>query len=184
MLQESQEKLLGAYNTTFIALIPKEENPTTFEKFRPISLCNYIYKIISKVIARRLKSVLSKQISREQFGFLEGRWIQKEVGIAQERFHSIKVNTERSIVLEVDLSKAYDTISWLYFRLILIQLGFYHRFVVWVMRCITLLYFAILINGATSPFFILRRDLRQGSPLSPLIFLLIVEGLIVWCNYL
>jgi len=53
-------KMLRTYNTTFISLIPKEDNPTTFENFRPISLCNYTYKIISKVIARRLKNVLSK----------------------------------------------------------------------------------------------------------------------------
>jgi hypothetical protein len=87
----TQGKMLGAFNTTFLALIPKEDNPTTFEKFRPISLCNCIYKIISKVIARRLKSVLSNQISGEQFGFLEGRKIHEAVGVAQECIHSIKV---------------------------------------------------------------------------------------------
>jgi len=59
----AQGKMLGAFNTTFLALIPNEDNLTTFKKFRPISLCNFIYKIISKVIARRLKSVISNQIS-------------------------------------------------------------------------------------------------------------------------
>jgi hypothetical protein len=66
---KTTRKMLRAYNTTFIALIPKEDNPTSFEKFRPISLCNCIYKIISKVIARRLKRVLSKQIMENSLVF-------------------------------------------------------------------------------------------------------------------
>jgi hypothetical protein len=122
----TQGKMLGDFNTTFLALIPKEDNPTTFEKFRPISLCNFIYKIISKVIAKRLKSVLSNQISREQFGFLEGRQIHEVVGVAQECMHSIKVRNQRLMVMKVDLSKSYDRVSWLYIRLILIHLGFCH----------------------------------------------------------
>ena len=72
----------GPLNSTFTALIPKKDKPTSFEDFRPISLCNCIYKIIAKVIARRLKSVLSHHISSEQFGFLEGRQIHEAIGVA------------------------------------------------------------------------------------------------------
>jgi hypothetical protein len=140
-------RMLGAFNTTFIARIPKEDNLTSFEKFRPISLCNCIYKIISKVISKRLKRVLSKQISGEQFGFLEGRQIHEVVEIAQEILHSIKIRSQRVMVIKVDLSKAYDRVSWLYLRPMLIHLGFYHQFVVWMMSCITSVSFAILING-------------------------------------
>jgi hypothetical protein len=107
-------KMLGAFNTTFIALIPKEDNLTSFEKFRPISLCNCIYKIISKVIARRLKRVLSKQISREQFGFLEGRQIHEAVEITHEILHSVKVKSQRawsskwiSLKLMIELSHTH-----------------------------------------------------------------------------
>lgn len=60
-------KMLASFNTTFIALIPKNENPSSFKDFRPISLCNCIYKIVAKVIARRVKVLLSKSISGEQF---------------------------------------------------------------------------------------------------------------------
>jgi hypothetical protein len=60
-------------NSTFIALIPKTDNPSSFDDFRPISLCNCLYKIISKVISRRLKEILSRNISSEQFGFLAGK---------------------------------------------------------------------------------------------------------------
>ena len=66
-------------NSTFITLIPKKD---TLDDFRPISLCNCIYKIISKVIAKRCKTVLSEKISLEQFGFLEGRLIHEAIGVA------------------------------------------------------------------------------------------------------
>jgi hypothetical protein len=73
-------KMLGYFNTNFLALIPKDDNPTSFEKFKPISLCNCIYKIISKVIVRRLKRVLSRKIFDEEFGFLIK--IHEAIGIA------------------------------------------------------------------------------------------------------
>ena len=63
----------ASFNSTFIALIPKSDNATSLNDFRPISLCNCVYKIISKVIALRLKTILSAHVSAEQFGFLEGR---------------------------------------------------------------------------------------------------------------
>lgn len=65
-------EVYSPFNATFIALIPKKENPETFEDFRPISLCNSIYKIIAKVIAIRIKPILTRCISSEQFGFLNG----------------------------------------------------------------------------------------------------------------
>lgn len=68
-------KMYDSFNSTFIALIPKQDNPQTFDEFRPISLCNYIYKIIAKIIANRLRHSLSKHISKEQIAFLENRHI-------------------------------------------------------------------------------------------------------------
>ena len=68
-------------NSTFLSLILKKENPTTFAEFRPISLCNFLYKLILKVIAVRLKPHLDTHISREQYGFVKDRQIVETIGI-------------------------------------------------------------------------------------------------------
>ena len=73
-------KIPVVFNLTFIALIPKFDSPNSFEDFRPIFLCNYSYKIIGKIISTRIRRVLGRYISGEQFGFLPGRQIHDVVG--------------------------------------------------------------------------------------------------------
>jgi len=101
-------------NSTFIALIPKVDKPYNFDDYRPISLCNCLYKIISKVISKRIKRILSKNISGEQFGFLDGRQIHEGIDVAQEGLHSMKTRNIGGVVVKIDLSKAYDRVHWLY----------------------------------------------------------------------
>jgi hypothetical protein len=124
------------YKTIYYLATRNQDNSTTFEKSMPISLCNCIYKIISKFIVRILNFFLSKFFYGEKFEFLDGRQIHKVAGIAQENLHSIKFRNQRSMVIKVDLSKAYDRVRWIYLRIILIHFGFCHQFVVWVMSCI------------------------------------------------
>jgi len=166
-----------AINTTFLALIPKSDSPSSFDDYRPISLRNCLYKIISKTIASRLKPILSRHIAPQQFAFLESRQIHEAIGLAQEAIHSIWSKHLKSILLKIDLSKDFDRANWLYIKMILIHLGFPHSYISWIMACITSPSFSILINGSASPFFHSERGLRQGCPLSPLLFLLIMEGL-------
>lgn len=111
------------------------------------------------------------------FGFLEGRQIHEAIGVDQEGLHSIKMRHRKGAVIKIDLSKAYDKVSWLYLRLLLTHLGFNLDFIRWVMSCITSVSFVVLINGAASPFFHAKRGLRQGFPHSSLLFLLVREGL-------
>ena len=170
-------RIPACFNSTFIALIPKVDNPLSLADFRPISLCYCIYKVIAKVVARRLKGILSTHISGEQFGFLEGHQIHEAIGTAQEALHSMKTKNLKGTVLKIDLSKAYDRVSWLYIRMLLTHLGFGIGFIRWIMSCITTVSFSVLLNGAASPFFHAERGLHQGYPLSPLLFLLVAEGL-------
>eukprot|EP00253_Pinus_taeda_P035349 PITA_35349 len=113
VVEESRLKgeIYRPFNSTFIALIPKKDDPGTFEDFRPISLCNCIYKIIAKVIAIRIVPILSRNISMEQFGFLDGRQIHEAIGVAQEVIHSVKQKKKKGAVLTIDISKAYDRIN-------------------------------------------------------------------------
>jgi hypothetical protein len=169
--------ILTSFNSTFISLIPNSDNPSSLDEFIPISLCNCIYKIVAKVIARRVKVVLSNRILSEQFGFLEGHQIHEAIGVAQEGIHSLKSRKMKGVVLKIDLSKSYDRVSWLYICLLLTHLGFEVPFIRWVMSCITTMSFVVLINGSILHFFILKGDCIKDASLSPFLFLLVVEGL-------
>eukprot|EP00253_Pinus_taeda_P023247 PITA_23247 len=123
--------ILKALKTSFIALISKQEAAHTPDMFRPIALCNVVYKIISKVVANRLKPILPTLVSMEQSRCVK----------------------------------------------ILIAFGFYHNWVRWVLALVTSPSFSILVNVSPSETFLPSRGLRHGDPLSPSLFILMMEGL-------
>jgi hypothetical protein len=133
--------------------------------------------LIAKVIANRVKPILSRALSSEQLGFLKGRQILDAIGTAQECLHSIKVKKLKALILKLDLKKAYDCVNWDFLRLILVQTGFSLSSTNWIMSCVVSSSFVVLINGETSPFFQSERGLRQGCPLSPLLFILVMESI-------
>ena len=101
-------------NDTHLALILKEIGASHPGKFRPISLCNVIYKIISKVVANRLKLLLPLLISPEQSGYVEGCQILDGIILAHEVVHSLKTTKTLGMILKLDLSKALNKFSWLF----------------------------------------------------------------------
>eukprot|EP00253_Pinus_taeda_P007220 PITA_07220 len=103
--------ILKSLNSTFLALVPEEEDANTPEKFRPVALCNVIYKIISKVIANRLKSILPNLISEEQSGYVEGRQILDNILLAQEMVHTLQTRKIAGMLMQMDLSKAFDKVN-------------------------------------------------------------------------
>lgn len=103
--------ILKALNTSFIALIPKQDKAMTLDQFRPIALCNVIYKIISKVIANRLKPILPTLVSEEQTRYVEGRQILNNIIQAHEIVHSLKNNKQAGMIIQLDLVEAYDKLS-------------------------------------------------------------------------
>jgi len=164
-------------NATFIALIPKGEDSNTPDKYRPIALCNIIYKITSKVIATRLKPLLPLIISPEQSGYVEGRQITDGIILTHEIIHSLKRTTKPGMLLKLDLSKAFDSLSWVYIQKILIAFGFAHSWVRWIFNLLSSAFFSVLINGIPSPTYRPTRGIRQGDPLSPFLFVIMAEGL-------
>ena len=105
-------------NETAIVLIPKVAHPEQLSEFRPISLCNVIYKVVSKCLVNRLRPILQDIISPNQSAFIPGRLITDNALIAFECLHAIQSSTSASTnfcAYKLDLSKAYDRVDWSFF---------------------------------------------------------------------
>ena len=171
--------MLPNLNHPNIVLIPKVKNPEKMSEYRLISLCNVVYKIISKVLANRLKQVLPDIISPTQSAFVLGRLIIDNVIVAYEALHSMHIRKKGktgSLALKLDVSKAYDQVEWLFLQGVMQKLGFPKKWIERVMTCVTTTSFSILLNGKPYGNVLPSRGIRQGDPLSPYLFLLCVEG--------
>ena len=102
--------MLNEVNNSFIVLIPKITNPSSVNHFRPISLCNTVYKVIAKILVSRMRPLLANLISPCQSAFIPDRWIAENQLIVQEILHSFKRRKVKGgfVALKVDLQKAYD----------------------------------------------------------------------------
>ncbi|KAL8463730.1 hypothetical protein ACS0TY_034404 [Phlomoides rotata] len=171
-------KILKQFNSTIISLIPKTDHSPTVSDFRPIACCNVIYKIITKIIADRLGTVLPTLVDHAQVAFTKGRNITENIFLAQELLRGYaRKRTSPRCTLKVDLRKAYDTISWEFLENVLHGLGFPLVFANWIMECVSTPSYSIAINGSSEGFFQGKRGIRQGDPMSPGLFLICMEYL-------
>jgi len=126
------------WNDTVVALIPKVANPDKVKDLRPISLCNVIYKIASKVLSNRLKVILSDIIALNQSAFVPGRLITDNVLLAYEMTHYIQTK-RRGIdgyaAVKLDMNKAYDPVEWNFLRMMMGSLGFSENWIDLIMKC-------------------------------------------------
>ena len=175
----NERKVLEYLNRTLIVLIPKIQGPETIGNYRPISLCNTTYKIISKVIVARLRPHLEHLVSPYQTAFVPGRRGIDNVIIVQELIHIIgRANGRKGFMaIKIDLEKAYHRIKWSFIREMLIYFNFPASLIEIIMSCVSSVSTSFLFNGGCLNSFCPSRGIRQGDPLSPYIFILCMEFL-------
>jgi hypothetical protein len=173
-------RILRKINLTHISVILKKKNPEHMSDYRPISLFNVIYKIISKVLANRLKIVLPLIISDSKSAFVPGRLITDNVSVAFEIIHKLKGKRKGKrgeMALKLDMSKAYDRIEWDFLEAIMRKLGFDDQWVFVIMSYVRTVQYSVLLDGVPKGYIIPSHGIRQGDPLLPYLFLLCAEGL-------
>lgn len=171
-------KMLKQINATTITMIPKVKNPSSMNEYRPISCCNTLYKYISKMLCNRLRKVLPKFIGESQCAFVEGRCIIQNVLICQKLTKGFgRKNNKPKCLMKIDLKKACDSVNWEFIEEMMAALQFPWKFIRWIMACVSSTSFSLMINGSLCRFFKGEKGLRQGDPISPLLFVICMEYL-------
>nr|XP_027064499.1 uncharacterized protein LOC113690699 [Coffea arabica] len=171
-------ELPRSITATNIVLIPKVQCPQDFTQYCLISLCNFLNKVLSRILSDRLAKLLPRIISPQQSGFVKGRQIADNFLLAQELVADIgKQSRGGNVVLKLDMMKAYDRVSWYFLLQVLRRFGFSESWIDAIWRLVSNVWFSVLINGTPQGFFRSTRGLRQGDPLSPALFVIGSEAL-------
>ena len=156
--------MLQKMNYAHIVLIPKNNDLKHMSDYRSISLGNVISRIVSKVLANRLKLVLPMVISDAQSVFVPNRFITDNTTIAYELLHSMR-NQKRGrmgqMAVKLDISKAYNRVEWEFLRQIMLKLGFAPKWVHLAMETLTTTSYSVLINGEPRGFITPSRGIKQ-----------------------
>lgn len=133
-----------------LCLIPKKPNPNVMTYLRPISLFSTSYKIVAKILGTRLKKILPLLVSPSQGAFVAGRLISDNLLLAHEITHGLRTNSKCRgdfVAIKTDMAKAYDRVEWNFLKDLLKRMGFYMRWITWIMFCVRTVTYTVLING-------------------------------------
>ena len=146
--------------------------------YRPISCCNVLYKVISKILANGLKALLPEIISPNQTAFIKNRLLMENVLLASEivkDYH--KDDTSPRCAMKIDISKAFDSVQWPFLLNTLKAMRFPEKYIHWIRLCISTATFSVQVNGELTGFFDSKRGLRQDCALSPYLFVICMNVL-------
>ena len=170
--------MLQKFNVTAIALIPKIVGADRVSLFRLISLCSTLYKVIARLLKRKIKLFIDEVVQRNQVGFLQGRLLCENVLLASELVTDFHVEGRVSRgCLKIDLAKAYDNLNWEFLLRLLNAIGLPEVLINWIRECVTTASFSIVINGELHGYFKGKKRLRQGDHISSLLFVLVMDVL-------
>ena len=176
-LNSSYDKgeLAGTQKRGILSLLYKKSDKHLLKNWRPISLLNTDYKILAHVLANRLKSVINKLIHTDQNGYIKGRNIAYNIRLIQDVINYFENDNIEGAIIFLDFQKAFDTVSHDFLFSVLKKINFGQSFIKWVKTIYTNSESCLSNNGWTSKPFKIQRGIRQGCPLSTLLFLLVVE---------
>ncbi|XP_058776813.1 uncharacterized protein LOC131651162 [Vicia villosa] len=171
-------KIYAAINCALVTLIPKTPTANSMKEIRPIACCITVYKILSKILTSRLSKVISEVIDSSQSAFIPGRNIHDNILMAYELLRGYnRKHISPRCAIQMDIQKAYDTVEWNALETIMKELNFPVKFIGWIMECVSTVSYRYSINGHVTDLLKAKRGLRQGDPLSPLLFVLVMEYL-------
>ncbi|KAJ9541722.1 hypothetical protein OSB04_028228 [Centaurea solstitialis] len=176
-------RLAKELNHTLLCLLPKSVNASAVADFRPIACCSVLYKCIAKVIVERIKPYLDTLVSKSQSAFIPRRRITDNILMAHELVIDYHFNKgPPRCAFKIDLRKAYDMVCWEYLFQMLNGMSFHPMMLKWIKEMVSSTSFSIVLNGETHGHFVGKRGIRQGDPLSPYLFTIIMEGFTMILN--
>lgn len=162
-------------NKASIVMIPKKTNSTSVGDYRPISIINLIPKLITKVLSNRLRLILPELVSSQQTAFTRDRHIAENFLATREILQHVTSSGRKAIFAKIDFAKAFDSIDWAFLLDVMRARGFPTRWIGWIQTILASSQSRIVINGEHSEYFTHKRGLRQGDPISPMLFIIAVD---------